>query len=457
MVLGIPEYRLARGLIDREIDAILELGIDVETVVPGRRRRHDRGAPRPPRRAVPRGRHRTGPRPRSARPRARRRAARRRVPPQRQPGLPRRPRRARRRRRRRQRRVRRRPHRAARRSRRAGARRAGRSGAADRHAGRRPARHDDHARRRPCRRPGRRARRDRHRARVARGDPRRSRGDRRGRGARASRSCTAQGPHRFVGDDGRVTGLETIDVRSVFDDEGRFNPTFVPDTEAVLPADTVILAVGQAADLEVPRRRRARAAAAAASRSIRLTLRTSHPRIWAGGDVAHGPRNLIDAIADGQRAAAVDPRRARRRGRSAGDGVHVELHRRPGFRRLVQRATTPSPASRSRRRRPSGGSASPRSRSATTTEDAWLESLRCLRCFDNVMLDPSCASCAACASTSARRTASRSPAPTRSGSATESQSVLLLDEDLCIRCGLCVNRCPPGALSMVHAREVVDD
>ena len=40
------------------------------------------------------------------------------------------------------------------------------------------------------------------------------------------------------------------------------------------------------------------------------------------------------------------------------------------------------------------------------------------------------------------------------GVGTEAQSVLLLDEDLCIRCGLCVNRCPPGALSMVHAREV---
>ena len=37
------------------------------------------------------------------------------------------------------------------------------------------------------------------------------------------------------------------------------------------------------------------------------------------------------------------------------------------------------------------------------------------------------------------------------------QSVLLLDEDLCIRCGLCVNRCPPGALSMVHARELTHD
>ena len=60
-----------------------------------------------------------------------------------------------------------------------------------------------------------------------------------------------KGPHRFVGNGGRVTGLETIDVQAVFDEEGRFNPRFIADTEAVLPADSVILAVGQAADLGV--------------------------------------------------------------------------------------------------------------------------------------------------------------------------------------------------------------
>lgn len=31
--------------------------------------------------------------------------------------------------------------------------------------------------------------------------------------------------------------------------------------------------------------------------------RTTHPRLWAGGDVARGPRLLIEAVADGQRAA----------------------------------------------------------------------------------------------------------------------------------------------------------
>ena len=263
-----------------------------------------------------------------------------------------------------------------------------------------------------------------------------------------------KGPHRFVGVEGRVTGVETIDVRSVFDDDGRFNPTFVPDTQAVLPADTAILAVGQAADLGV-----------LAGVEVELgrggvqvdpvTLRTSHPRIWAGGDVAHGPRNLIDAIADGQRAAtsihAAQAGTAARR-----DGVHVELRRRHAFRRLatgydaIARRSIP---------------ATPTDRRVGFAEvevgydapDARLESLRCLRCFDNVMLDPSlCILCGLCVDVCPTRCITIARAD-RIGLGEAGQSVLLLGEDLCIRCGLCVNRCPPGALSMVHALEVVGD
>ena len=88
------------------------------------------------------------------------------------------------------------------------------------------------------------------------------------------------------------------------------------------PADTVILAVGQT---RRPRRARRGSTSSSTRGGIRTdpaTLRTSHPRIWAGGDVAHGPRNLIDAIADGQRAAASStlaaptPRRPRASGSS---------------------------------------------------------------------------------------------------------------------------------------------
>ena len=262
-----------------------------------------------------------------------------------------------------------------------------------------------------------------------------------------------RGPHRFVGERGRISGLETIDVESVFDDEHRFNPTFLPGTEKVLEADTVILAVGQTADL-----------GALAGIDLELsrggiltdarTLQTSHPKIWAGGDVAHGPRNLIDAIADGQRGATSIHRGGG--GVAPNEGVRVELDRRAGYRRLstgydaIARRVIPT---------------TPTDRRVGFTEveasydsqDAWLESLRCLRCFDNVMLDPElCILCGLCVDvcppnciTIARADALGVGAP--------SQSVLLLDEDLCIRCGLCVNRCPPGALSMVHARELAHD
>ena len=86
---------------------------------------------------------------------------------------------------------------------------------------------------------------------------------------------------------------------------------------------------------------------------------------------------------------------------------------------------------------------------------ARLEALRCLRCFDNVMLSPElCILCGLCVDVCPTDCIVIARAD-HVGAGDASQSVLLLDEDLCIRCGLCVNRCPPGALSMVHAREVV--
>ncbi len=266
-----------------------------------------------------------------------------------------------------------------------------------------------------------------------------------------------RGPHRFVGGP-RVTGLETIGVASVFDAAGRFAPTFVPDTEAVMPANTVILAVGQAADLSVLGDLSLDRTPPGGIRVDPVTLQTSHPRIWAGGDVARGPRNLIDAIADGQRAAAsIHASLAGTgtpAGATAGPGARIDLVTRPGFRRLataydaMPRIVIPS---------------TPHDRRIGFAEvetgygehDALLESLRCLRCFDNVMLDPSlCILCGLCVDVCPTNCITIERAD-RAGVGIATQSVLLLDEDHCIRCALCVNRCPPGALVMAHAREVV--
>jgi ferredoxin len=184
----------------------------------------------------------------------------------------------------------------------------------------------------------------------------------------------------------------------------------------------------------------------------RASLRTSHPRIWAGGDVAFGPRNLIDAVADGQRAAA-----SIHAGQGSGTerSTRIELANLPGFRRLatgydaVPRVGIPMV---------------PHDRRIGFAEvevgygeaEARLEGQRCLRCFDNVMLQPElCILCGLCVDVCPHNCISIVPTD-RLGVGTGGQSVLLLDESVCIRCGLCVNRCPPGALLMVHAKELAD-
>jgi dihydropyrimidine dehydrogenase (NAD+) subunit PreT len=77
----------------------------------------------------------------------------------------------------------------------------------------------------------------------------------------------------------------------------------IPGSNFVLPCDMVIPAIGQASVVEFLR----------AFRGIRLenggvhvdreTGRTSHPRYFAGGDCVNGGREVVDAVADGNRAA----------------------------------------------------------------------------------------------------------------------------------------------------------
>ncbi|HEX7601763.1 MAG TPA: FAD-dependent oxidoreductase, partial [Polyangiaceae bacterium] len=108
----------------------------------------------------------------------------------------------------------------------------------------------------------------------------------------------------ILSDRGRVRAIETLRVRRLFDDEGRFAPELEPGTEEEIPCDTVITAIGQIADVSFLGEDHGLELMPA--RTIRVdptTLATSRPGVYAGGDVAFGPRILIEAVADGLRAA----------------------------------------------------------------------------------------------------------------------------------------------------------
>lgn len=259
------------------------------------------------------------------------------------------------------------------------------------------------------------------------------------------------GPKAIVGN-GRATGLEVLDVSSVFDPDGRFNPKTIEGTEQVIPCDSVIIAIGQSPDLSwlepgdgVETGRGGTIAVDAE------TLATSAERVYAGGDVAFGPRNLIDAIGDGRRAAAsihrqvagAEPPRPSLSGRRILPIVSVT--RGPDADQYTERDRLAVPAEPTGRR-----IGSPEVELGYTEEQARHEAGRCLQCFLNIMLDETkCILCRGCVDVCPENCIRILPAEQVEGiDPPAPSSVLVIQEDLCIRCALCVDRCPTHALSL---------
>ncbi len=118
----------------------------------------------------------------------------------------------------------------------------------------------------------------------------------------------SKGPNKIIRENNRVVGLETLDVKSVFDSSGRFNPTFIEGSESTIPSDTVILAVGQTPDASwLEGRPEIELTPRGTIKVDDETLATTRPGVFAGGDVAYGPRIVIEAVADGRKVAkAID-------------------------------------------------------------------------------------------------------------------------------------------------------
>jgi heterodisulfide reductase subunit A-like polyferredoxin len=110
-------------------------------------------------------------------------------------------------------------------------------------------------------------------------------------------------PSRFAGEGGRLRGVEWLRMRlGEPDASGRRRPVPVPGSEAVEPVDVAVLAIGLvpstrpfAGELALEKNGTIRADAE--------TLQTSIPHVFAGGDAVTGPSMIIEAIAQGKRAA----------------------------------------------------------------------------------------------------------------------------------------------------------
>jgi NADPH-dependent glutamate synthase beta subunit-like oxidoreductase len=260
-----------------------------------------------------------------------------------------------------------------------------------------------------------------------------------------------RGPVRFVDAGGKVGGVEFRDVSRVFDEAGRFAPETVPGTEKVVAADTVLMAIGQAGDTgfaagsaEVPLGRGGTVV------SDRQTGKTSVPWLFAVGDVALGAGLFIGAIAHASRAAAAIHQflggEAGKSAKALAWEVEPVRHRlRPDYLDLP-RSMPPAADAAGRVRSRSGPVELP-----FPEEQARLQGARCLRCEVETIFDGSkCIQCGGCADvcpTWCLRLVSLDEIGLAAPD-TEGMAAIIKDEDRCIRCGSCAERCPTDAITM---------
>ena len=269
-------------------------------------------------------------------------------------------------------------------------------------------------------------------------------------------------PKRIVGN-GRAAGVETLDVSRTFDENGRFNPQFIPGTEKIWDCDSVIIAIGQTGDLEWVKPEDGLEVSPRGTLVVdKKSLATTAPGVYAGGDIAFGPRLIINAVADGQRAAHnihsylqnVQPRRVRK-------GFFTPIPQKEyadvGPARDYLRWQRQMPEMLPVNRRIGVSTVEVGYDEATAQEQAG----RCLICTINPIFDGElCILCNGCVDVCPTNCLKLVPLAAVTGdemvtAVIERQtagwpaaSAMLLDPARCIRCSLCAFRCPTDAITM---------
>ena len=279
----------------------------------------------------------------------------------------------------------------------------------------------------------------------------------------------AVGPKKVIARNGKVTGIEVIGVQSLFDSNGKFNPTFIQGTEKTIETDSIIISIGQKPDLDF----------ISPDDGIELTpfgtikvdnetLATSAEGIYAGGDSAFGPRIAISAIADGKKAAqSIDEFLSGTKKPSKQFNVvsydTYDFHPVAGYTQIPRQPVPTLPIDRR-----VGIS---QVELCFSEESAVKEASRCLRCWENTIFEGSedlgteCILCGGCSDICPEHCIEIIPRKYLSfdedtlnlavknfnveqDRLTAQGMVLIKSEEICIRCGLCAKRCPVDTIKM---------
>ncbi|HKW83475.1 MAG TPA: FAD-dependent oxidoreductase [Burkholderiaceae bacterium] len=280
-------------------------------------------------------------------------------------------------------------------------------------------------------------------------------------------------PKAFVHEGGKLSGMRFEKVRAVRDANGKRQLVPTGEPEQLFECDEVLVAVGQENAFPWIERDAGIAFNEWGMPLLdEVTLQSSEPKVFFGGDAALGPKNIIWAVAQGHAAAiSID---------KFLHGEDLSVRPPPGVTLVSQKMgihewTYDNAVTSDTRHKVPWRDVNKALRSIKVevelgfdVQTAWNEAQRCLNCdVQTVFNTGQCIECDACVDICPTdcitftkngveadlRTRLRAPArhPEQSlyvSGDLKTGRVMVKDEDVCLHCGLCAERCPTGAWDM---------
>lgn len=280
-------------------------------------------------------------------------------------------------------------------------------------------------------------------------------------------------PKEFIIKDGKLAGVRFGKVRAEYDENGRRKLIDTGEPDVIIEAQDVIIAIGQ--DNAFPWIERDLGIEFGKWNLPvldKITFQSTRPNVFFGGDAAFGPENIITAVAHGHQAAvSIDHY-------CSGKSVHERLA--PMTNLISQKmgihewtydnliAHDPRFLVPHEDNNISLKDRKVEVELGFNLPDGFKEAQRCLNCdVQTVFTSDLCIECDACvdvcptdsitfianAEEEELRTKLSAPAENTSqdlyvSDALPTLRVMIKDEDVCLHCGLCAERCPTAAWDM---------